>query len=319
MLRKGDKPLQQIVHRINSYLDARRRAKTAEYDSSDCSEDKDSRKNRKKIVMSSSEDEGEISNIADPPQRTSKIGKSSELQDKILPAANTNAKFPNTIAEVTSNNIQQQEVIARSDIVLEFDCGCCLIHNKKDIEALSVMKEDIKTIVSDNFKYLSRKQNMITTMIFDLVNEVRKISEEMKSIGNQGVFNKADTEDYTSLFKNVDLPIDCAEKMKQFEEFLSEEKYFIASIHEISRIGEGSPYEFARRVFGRLLTNEMAVQYTWLGTKEKEALVKTKLADVLLKAFEKCIASWDVKQAEDAIKKYLRRARERLGSNKKSH
>ncbi|CAG9824522.1 unnamed protein product [Phaedon cochleariae] len=160
---------------------------------------------------------------------------------------------------------------------------------------------------------------MITTMIFDLVNEVKKISEEMESIGNQGVFNKADTKEYNSLFKNVDLPIDYAEKMKQFEEFLSEKKYFIASIHGISRIGGSSPYESARRVFGRLLTNEMAVQYTWLGTKEKEALVKTKLADVLLKAFEKCNASWDVKKAEDAIKKYLRRARERLGSNKKSH
>lgn len=50
----------------------------------------------------------------------------------------------------------------------------------------------------------------------------------------------------------------------------------------MSRVGGNTPYEFIRCNCSRLMTNELAEQYSWLRTKGKRKFCKLKPADLLI-------------------------------------
>lgn len=53
-------------------------------------------------------------------------------------------------------------------------------------------------------------------------------------------------------------------------------------VKEVSRVGGKNPYEFVKRNCTRLLTNELAEKYSWLGAKQKRKFCHLKLADLLI-------------------------------------
>lgn len=143
-------------------------------------------------------------------------------------------------------------------------------------------------------------------MITDVIGELHMISEGVQKLKIVDSHNE-----YDSIVNKFPFPIDTIEKFKEAEQFWSDDINFKSSVHEFSKIGGNSIYEFIKRVMTIIITNNLASKFTWFGTKAKESLLKSKLAEILLRAAEISNLDCDRKMVEEAIRKYLRRAKER--------
>lgn len=61
---------------------------------------------------------------------------------------------------------------------------------------------------------------------------------------------------------------------------------FLLQTTETCKIGGTSPYNFIKRSLCRLITNELAQQYSWLGAKLKKKFCNLRITKMLL---GKCI------------------------------
>ncbi|CAG9820015.1 unnamed protein product [Phaedon cochleariae] len=84
-------------------------------------------------------------------------------------------------------------------------------------------------------------------------------------------------------------------------------------VKELSMTGGNSLYEFVRRCMGRLFTNNLAHNFSWLGRREKKPFHDLRVANLIMKAIIKA-KNVDTKEAERALAMWLRRARDRIKS-----
>ncbi|KAL0120368.1 hypothetical protein PUN28_008198 [Cardiocondyla obscurior] len=121
-----------------------------------------------------------------------------------------------------------------------------------------------------------------------------------------------------SIYSLPHLPFNDVEDFEQqTEQFLNRPNNFQASVIEVFRVGGKTLYKFIKRNCCRLITNELAEKYSWLGAKAKQKFCNLKIADLLIVSGQEHSDHFK-KVFEKEIQKWLQRVKERLESERKN-
>ncbi|XP_077536344.1 uncharacterized protein LOC144148703 isoform X2 [Haemaphysalis longicornis] len=108
-------------------------------------------------------------------------------------------------------------------------------------------------------------------------------------------------------------PISDIEEFEKFNQDLSQSINMKAKVmQELSGVGGSNTSTATRRILEALLTQEVAVQYSWLGQKGKKKFASLPVCQLIYKAVKRMISSENNKSIEDIIKTWLRHAGEKL-------
>ncbi|XP_011861114.1 PREDICTED: uncharacterized protein LOC105558166, partial [Vollenhovia emeryi] len=166
-----------------------------------------------------------------------------------------------------------------------------------------------------HFKEIIRQQSYFKTQLWQIADNLKDMKNELLQQVRQ---RQNVTEREESIFSFQQLPFNSVEDLEEhLEQFLCQPNNFEASVKEVSRVGGNHPYEFIKRNCTRLLTNELAEKYSWLGAKQKRKFGHLKLADLLIVSGQNSNSEYTKKVLEEAIQKWLRRAKERLNGEEK--
>ncbi|GAB1869621.1 hypothetical protein CAJAP_10700 [Camponotus japonicus] len=168
------------------------------------------------------------------------------------------------------------------------------------------------------FKEIIRQQSFFKTQLWQMADDLREIKDIVT--GNLMQQNKdVHKQNEKSIYFSFDLPLKTVEEIEgAVEEFLKISENFERSTMETRIVGGTSPYNFIKRNLSQLITNELAVQYSWLGAKFKRQFSNLRIADMLLAAGTAYCDSYTKLELEKAIQKWLRRTKERCDARKKT-
>ncbi|CAH1155413.1 unnamed protein product [Phaedon cochleariae] len=165
--------------------------------------------------------------------------------------------------------------------------------------------------MSDTLAKLIKQQVITRQILSEVLDEVQK----MKQVSNTNPSTSTEVQSIFAAFQHF--PIYSDETLNLLEDYLSEKGRFKAAITEMSKMGGASPYDFMKRCLSSIITNGFASQFSWLGAKKKRVFRQLKVADLLLEAAQLNGVSDNRKTSEEAIKAWLRRAKERYISSLK--
>ncbi|XP_011884129.1 PREDICTED: uncharacterized protein LOC105571264, partial [Vollenhovia emeryi] len=165
--------------------------------------------------------------------------------------------------------------------------------------------------------FSDEKFRRIFKELFLLSQVTRDCCEELKVALLQKDVDKLNENEATFL-STFHFPLKCMEELNEVEEYLREPNRFLSTVKELSKIGGTTPYDFVKRCVSLLLKNRFAERYSWHGAKKKQIFGKLTLANVLLESGQLCKAVTNRKEIEEAIKAWLRRAKERADKEEKN-
>ncbi|GAB1864035.1 hypothetical protein CAJAP_05114 [Camponotus japonicus] len=166
------------------------------------------------------------------------------------------------------------------------------------------------------FKEIIRQQNILKASMWQYTDSLQELTTSINRIlTNNKVTHQVEEE--ASFFTMFDFPLKNEEDLIRVDEYLNEEKNFNVAMNELSKIGGNSIYNFTQRALNMLITNDLAATYSWLGRRAKKTFNKLKLADLIIGSVKRSILNSTNKECEEAIQKWLRRAKERSNNNKK--
>ncbi|KAF5289794.1 hypothetical protein FQA39_LY03711 [Lamprigera yunnana] len=118
-------------------------------------------------------------------------------------------------------------------------------------------------------KNLMQQYHILRGITSDILQEVRSMKESLNRV--EPTPGDAAT---TSFFKILafQFPINLEEDLTMFNQFLEEEENFKNAVTELSRMGGSTTYSYVSRILQLILTNELALNYIWLGRKGKNVL-----------------------------------------------
>ncbi|KAK4885260.1 hypothetical protein RN001_001531 [Aquatica leii] len=127
------------------------------------------------------------------------------------------------------------------------------------------------TVQIDKYlKTLAEQVHIIRGVTVDILAEVKEIKKQINS-GN----TQEQKVTFAMKFPNTYFPITSDEQFDSLEQLLNIEDDMQLLVEQISKIGGTNIYNFVKRVLSTLITNEMALKYSWLGRKGK-SIFKTK-------------------------------------------
>ncbi|CAG9818885.1 unnamed protein product [Phaedon cochleariae] len=130
--------------------------------------------------------------------------------------------------------------------------------------------------LTTEIKNISKKHNMIMSVITENIDEMKKLSGQMKKI------NKEAIQPDSSINSNFNFPLSSVEEFVKLEEYLTDEKQFNSTVIEIARMGGADIYDFVKRSLSWVMKNSLLMKYTWYGTKDKSGLITTKFGQVII-------------------------------------
>ncbi|CAG9823938.1 unnamed protein product [Phaedon cochleariae] len=137
--------------------------------------------------------------------------------------------------------------------------------------------------------------------IKELLRQVRYLKNAVEDLVN--TFSKKQPESETmleSIFSKFTLPINNERDLEELNSFLQNEESFREAVKKLSMTGGNSLYEFVRRCMGRLFTNNLAHNFSWLGRRKKKPFHDLRVANLIMKAIIKA-KNVDTKEAERAL------------------
>ncbi|CAG9864802.1 unnamed protein product, partial [Phyllotreta striolata] len=106
----------------------------------------------------------------------------------------------------------------------------------------------------------------------------------------------------------------------KFEEWIEDEENYRITVTEFQRIGGQNYAQTTRKIMYKMISNEVAIMFSWDGLKKKASFKCLKLAKAILEAMK--IQYMEVSESNivDVIKTFLVKAKERinLGDKKKT-
>ncbi|CAH1170404.1 unnamed protein product [Phaedon cochleariae] len=278
----------------DNYLQARSKAKKAEIDSdlnSDCDYDKTKRRARQRRIIS--DDSSKSS--ADELEEISWHKKCSQKKLPTPPKIPTTSSTDDSVPRSQPDHVTVIPAIPTaipisisSKSIDEFSCCCCPVHKSGD-SLRNIMKQQILM------------RNILTQVVEEIQNlRIPQPSANINEESHQSIF----------LMFNF-FPINSDEHLILLEEYLGTEKHFRATVDEFSKLGGSNLYDFIKRCLNVVISNSFASQFSWQGAKKKRVFRDLKLAKLILVASEQSKLSDNQKATEEAIKKWLRRAKER--------
>lgn len=161
--------------------------------------------------------------------------------------------------------------------------------------------DDFKKLVIDELAELNFKSNAIIESLKTLT-AVR----QLESTTQLAVF-----ENNTKTFYEK-IPIKNDLELTAFEDWLMNDSNYRIVLSELTRIGGKSLGQNIRRVLYRVLTDEVALMYSWDGAKEKKALKNLRLAKVILDSMKFQYKVANESDIIGVIKYWLVKAKERI-------
>ncbi|KAF5300542.1 hypothetical protein FQR65_LT09163 [Abscondita terminalis] len=286
------------------YQVARQKERKAEIES-DLNTDTDggNKRKRKQRVYSSDDDDEEIGSILSRPPQLNKDKELSTIRSTSLSTSSSIAASDvNSKSEegTLCGSLNSTPTLPNSDV-------CSGAYSGTVISPMpSTSKQD--DLILGFLRQVIRKQNVIQATLLQLVNDVN----EIKSSSDKTF---VDVNDESSIFLMFDFPLKDEANILKLEQYLENETHMNNMIQELSRIGGCHGQDFVKRVMSKILSNEVASGYSWLGLKKKKIFSKLLLSQVVIQAGLKVLKNDTQKSIEDCLKTWLRRATERIPKN----
>ncbi|XP_011691888.1 PREDICTED: uncharacterized protein LOC105452470 isoform X3 [Wasmannia auropunctata] len=310
------------------YKTAREKCKKSEF-TSDLNSDVDIRRKQSSKTLSSSEDEDNRT-LPMPP-----VLKLTDAQSK------KKNKYRFAFSASKSDDESAEDILAVPQIfnkelpkIKEFHSESSALHEQND-EPSNILGNRISNSAFNNsictckrcpihkdlqnnndsviyFKEIIRQQHLFKAEIWQQSDNIRVIKNTLENLHHNTNGNNAEGNTrQQSIFYSCNIPIQNERQLEeQMEDFLKIDENFDTSILEASKVGGKSAYEFVKRTLSQILTNELAAKYSWLGRKNKRVFQTLKLSQLLIAAGEKVNATFTKKDIEEAIQKWLKRAKE---------
>ncbi|XP_039308994.1 uncharacterized protein LOC120358535 [Solenopsis invicta] len=110
-----------------------------------------------------------------------------------------------------------------------------------------------------------------------------------------------------------DFPLTTIQELNHFNEQLMQNDVQRQFVKKMSNIGGDTVSKTVRNVMSQTITDELAQIYTWTGQKNRLALKKTKISDVIIEAIMISINT-TMAEVEGYMKEWVRRASDRIRS-----
>nr|XP_012234568.1 PREDICTED: uncharacterized protein LOC105679233 [Linepithema humile] len=122
---------------------------------------------------------------------------------------------------------------------------------------------------------------------------------------------------YITMHTIFQFPLKTVEQVEgELDAYLKDAENFKSVVNEMKKIGGNSVY-FVKRVLQVHISNELGSQYSWLGLKKKRVFKNFRFTDAIINSTQEIMQGSSKKDIEEAIKKWLRRCKERMANENK--
>ena len=187
--------------------------------------------------------------------------------------------------------------------------GSCTDTNNPAAGHFQTLIEQNKRIMAQN-RAIMAQNNVLKALLIETMERVKTLE---KKPGAPVVEKK---ESFLKKFNYLEFPVNTTEGVMELEEILKDENNFQDAVNEFAKYGGSNSYDFTKRVLSSIVTNDVALQYSWLGRQAKQPFFKLKLAQVVIYAAEKGKVAESRKQSENSIQNWLKRACDRKTAQK---
>uniref|UniRef100_A0A1Y1LZX5 DUF4806 domain-containing protein n=2 Tax=Photinus pyralis TaxID=7054 RepID=A0A1Y1LZX5_PHOPY len=262
------------------YLKARNKARIAENTSDINTEPEDVEVKRKRIqkILSSSEESIDDTILPPPPsiskykaKKKTSTSTSTFKEVHITPGND----LGNGVHEATDNSFFENIENMHDDIndnYLEAENN----NTCKNCRCKDCLEKD-RALDRTN-KQLMQQYHILRSMATDILGEVRSIKQSLSKA--ERTPDEAPTSFFTEL--GCQFPLNSEEEIKIFNTSLEDEDNFKNAVMELSRVGGSNTYSFVSRTLALLITNELAITYSWLGRKGKKVFKTLKVASLVI-------------------------------------
>ncbi|XP_039308988.1 uncharacterized protein LOC120356847 isoform X5 [Solenopsis invicta] len=139
-----------------------------------------------------------------------------------------------------------------------------------------------------------------------------KLNRIINLLENKGG-DKADPVEQNNNNLLPDFPLTTIQELNNFNEQLMQNDVQRQFVKKMSKIGGDTVSKTVRNVMSQTITDELAQIYTWTGQKNRLALKKTKISDVIIEAIMISINT-TMAEVEGYMKEWVRRASDRIRS-----
>ncbi|XP_076648052.1 uncharacterized protein LOC143356334 [Halictus rubicundus] len=137
--------------------------------------------------------------------------------------------------------------------------------------------------------------------------EVRSIKEAQSNKGSGTPSNIS----FLRKFDTLKFPLNSSSDVPLLEEILNNRDEFENAVTEMYKIGGNTMYSFVKRILTTLFTNDVALEYSWMGRKGKKPFHCMKIAELVICAAERAKINGSRRDTEVAIQIWLNGAANR--------
>ncbi|KAF5308420.1 hypothetical protein FQR65_LT18155 [Abscondita terminalis] len=110
---------------------------------------------------------------------------------------------------------------------------------------------------------------------------INQLAKDIQGIKKQNEFTDVNQQKSQSIFIMLDLPATSKENLSCLEDYLNNGENFERAVLELQLIGGGTLYDFVKRMLSRLITNELAAQFSFFGLRTKEKFSQLKVPELI--------------------------------------
>ncbi|XP_029677165.1 uncharacterized protein LOC115243974 isoform X1 [Formica exsecta] len=154
-------------------------------------------------------------------------------------------------------------------------------------------------------------KRQVLRMLSILNYKMDQIAEDLNNLKINNIMEK-EVPVMESLFEKFNFPLNSMEELHNLEIYLENDEKRKEVVIELSRFGGTNPKIMVKRIMEKVFSNELAVQYSWLGFKKKENFSNLILSQIIIKSVMALHTSTSASDVESAIKMWLVKAKERI-------
>ena len=147
----------------------------------------------------------------------------------------------------------------------------------------------------------------IRSLVADTLQAIQNLRKELQTERNRRENNSS----FFSNYPKLQFPLNSLEDLEELENILKNEEDFEVGVNELANFGGSNNYNFVKRTLSSLITNDVALLFSWLGRKGKKDFHNLILARLIICAAEKSRMSDGRKETETSIQAWLKRASDR--------
>ena len=202
--------------------------------------------------------------------------------------------------DVSNNDIKEE--IGRNESSLDENTVTENVY--ADPTCLGCREKDnyLQTIVVQN--------DFIRSIVADTLQEIKNLRNELQTGRNERENNCS----FFSKYPKLQFPLNSLEDLEELEDILKNEQDFDDGVNELANFGGSNNYNFVKRTLSSLITNDVALLFSWLGRKGKKDFHNLTVAKLIICAAEKSRMSNGRKETETSIQSWLKRACDRKAS-----